>query len=400
MKVQDQLQLQDQRIKCGWNRIVNPIDKQWLATAVSNSVHKQWVSSLQAVSTKGAVGKTQLKSFYPYIGAASSQMYSIYSDETTYLLELHRPYMALSSFKNGGLIDCLVLGCSSDTPRLDDIESLIENAAVPEGADIYVMVTHADRVNLRNELESLSRFYFKSIEQEVKMPPINGDVTTSEAIMIFGATFNYLTNSNQLMVPVQGAEPPPPILQRPETKIAASVLLFACLIGGVEGWLAVKKNKIDSKLTSIEKKVDIQKKLKQDLTKSKKAKNDLAGLQKEHASLLELKKMMESVLVTRNNFMAEFLDIIVLNINDNLLVDSIVEQNWNEFLINGWSLDQASVEYFSQGLSRDLHEWDMGIIENPSELERNKNSEFSGYKFRLVIKKIPKNNNKIASSGK
>lgn len=389
LKVQDQLQLQDQRIKCGWSRIEDTGQARWLATAVSNAIHKQWVSALQTVSSKGAIGKTQLKSFYPFIGAGSSQLYHTYSDEIVYILELHRPYLALSSYRNGTLIECLVLECSGDTPQLSDIESLIDNADIPEGTDIYVTVTNSDRSLLREELEQISRFYFRHLEREVKIPTsLAGDVSSAEAIMIFGATANHLTKNHQMMVPVQGANPPPPLYQRPQTKVAAAVLIFACIIGGIEAGFAWNINKIDNKLATLKDKVELQQKVKKDLSKSKQAQAKLSQLTQELEGLVKLKQMMETVLVSRNNFMDEFLDMVVLNINDNLLIDSIIEEQWDVFVINGWSVDQASVEYFSQGLSRDLRNWDMEISENPSELERN-NDGFSGYKFKFVIRKIP-----------
>lgn len=389
LKVQDQLQLQDQRIKCGWSRIIYPEKIDWLATAVSNSVHTQWLDALQEVSTKGAVGKTQLKSFYPYIGSAASQLKVINSSEPVYILELHRPYLAINSYKNGRLIESLVLSCNTDTPEIRDVESLINNADVPEGYDIYVILTDPERVVLREALESISQFYFKHLEREANIPAnLTGDVSSAEASMILGATNNYLSRNNELMVPVQGVAPPLPLLQRAETKIAASVLLFALVIAAIESFYAWKLDKVDKNLFVVEDKVSLQKKVKKDIDKSKKAQVNLDRLKQEQQSLTELKKLMETVLVTRNNFMNEFLDIIVLNMNDNLLIDKINEPNWNEFEINGWSLDQASVEYFSQGLTRDLKQWDMVITENPTEIDR-KDDGFSGYKFKLVIKNIP-----------
>lgn len=390
LKLQDQLQLQDQRIKCAWSKIVSREKIDWLATAVAHSVHTQWVDSLHEVSTKGTVGKTKLKSIYPYIGASSSQLKSIYSGEKTYILELHRPYLAVNSYEGGRLIESLILSCNTDTPEIRDVESLINNADIPEGYDIYVIITHPDRTVLREQLESLSHFYFKHMEREAKIPTnLTGDVSSAEASMILGATFNHLNSEYNAMVPVEGAPPAAPILQRPETKIAACILLFLTLVATIESFYVWRMNKADKNLVAVEKQLSLQKKVKKDISKSKKAKANLEQLKVEHKDLVDLKKLMETVLVTRNNFMNDFLDIIVVNINDNIVIDSINEQNWNNFVIQGWSLDQASVEYFSQGLSRDLKEWGMTITENPSELARNASNNFSGYKFRMVINKAP-----------
>ncbi len=389
LKLQDQLQLQNQRIKCGWSSFDINNNKRWLATAMNDSIHEKWITALKSVSAKGALGKTHLKSYYPYVGAGSSQLFAIFSDENIYVLELHRPYLALLTYRNGCLIDSLVLECSNDTPQLNDVETLLNNADVSEGSDIYTTVTHADRNDLRENLESLTLFHFKHLEREVVIPTqLASDVSSAEAIMIFGATFNYLSRSHQLMVPVQGANPPPPLYKRPQTKVAAIVMLCACVFGGIEGGFAWKIHKTQAKLDGVKEKIKLHEDLKKDLKDSKKAQAKYEILIAEQSGMAELKKLMESVLVSRKNFMDQFLDMVVLNMNDNLILDSITENRWNEFVIDGWSVDQASVEYFNQGLARDLAVWDMEITENPSELTRS-NKGFTGYKFKFVIKKIP-----------
>ena len=393
LKVQDQLQLQDQRIKCGWSRIQINEEMRMLSTAVSNSTHTQWVNALTEVSKKGAVGKTELKSIYPYIGSAALKFPGIYANNKTHILELHRAYLALNTYQSGVIVDSLVLACSGDTPQVGDIESLLNSADVPEGTDVYVVVTHSDRTELREALDENPTFYFKHLEREIMLPAnISGDVSSSEAMMILGSTFNYLTRNNQMLVAVQGVEPPPPIYRRKEAHFAASVIIFSLIIGAMEGYMAWQIKKADDKLTKVENDVDIQQKIKRDLSKSKKLEVSIKKLEQDFEALGQLKKLMDTVLVNRNQFMDELLDMIVLNMNDNLLIDSIRERSWNVFEIQGWSLDQASVQYFSQGLTRDLLTWDMEITENPSELARD-DTGFTGYSFRFVIKKLPVNTN-------
>ncbi len=389
LTVQDQLQLQDQRIKCGWSRIDRNEQTRWLATAISEAVHHKWVTALQSVSAKGAIGKTKLKSIYSFIGAGSSQLKQTYQSDTAYVLELHRPYMALNSYQNSKLVDCLVLECSGNTPQISDIETLLSSAEVPAGTEIYVTVTHADRAELRESLSNQSNYYYRHLEREVPLPNnLAGDVSSAEAVMIFGAAFNYFSSTHQMLAAVPGVKPPPPFLQRNETKAAASVLLFLFIIGGIETGYAWHIDRLENKLSAVEEKVKLQQKVKKDIAKSKQAQTKIDTLNQQYEGIIQLKKLMETVLVTRNQFMDEFLDMVVLNINDNLLVDSIVEQEWNVFIIRGWSLDQASIEYFGQGLSRDLRNWGMEITDSPSELGRS-NGGFSGYKFRFVIRKVP-----------
>ncbi len=389
LKVQDKLQLQDQRIRCGWNSIQPAKQIQWLATAISSAIHESWVSAFQTISSRASLGRTKLKVFYPFIGSSATQFPDVYSGEEVYVLELHRPYLVLLRYLDGHVTLCLTLECSNDTPQLDDVETLISNADIPDNQNIHVLVSSPERNSLRNELKAISQYSFTQLERELS-PPSNlpGDVSTPEALMIGGATVDYMNQNHQLIVPVEGQEPPPPIYRQPVARVAGVLLAFICLIGSIEAIFAYRTIKANAKLATIKEKVQRQEVVESDLRASRKAQARLDQLQVEYNSLLAEKKLIESVLVTRQNFTAEFLDILTRNLNDNLLINSITEAEWNKFVIEGWSFDQPSIDYFSRGLSRDLEAWNMIITENPSNLGRN-SSGYSGYTFKFVIQKQP-----------
>jgi hypothetical protein len=389
LKIQDQMQLQDQRIKCGWNEIKDSNPPRWLATAMSKGIHEQWITAFESTQARIAMGKVRLNALYPFIGVTASQLIDIFTDNEAYILELHNAYISLMTYRDGRLLQCLVHECSGDIPKINDVESLIHSADIADGSEINLLMTHANRNDLRELLSTHSTFKFTYLERKVSISnQISGDVSISEAMMIYGATFNYVSGSHQLIVPVQGQEPPPPIYKMPEFKIVASVLVFILLIGGIESILAWKTNKLDVKLNAVEEKVERQELVKKDIRASKKAQQRLDEVNGEYNDLIALKGLMESVLVTRQDFTSEFLNIITRNLNDNLVINSIEELEWNKFVIDGWALDQPSIDYYGQGLSRDLKKWDMIIAENPSNLGRNQ-AGLTGYKFKFVLQKIP-----------
>ncbi|MBL1140438.1 MAG: hypothetical protein HND53_00215 [Proteobacteria bacterium] len=389
LKVQDQLQLQDQRIKCGWSPLINSNTVRWIATAINNGIHEQWVSAFKSVSSKGTFGKVNLDKFYPYIGTSAIQISDVYANEECYVLELHQPYLALMTFREGCLLQCFSLECSGNTPHLGDVETLLHSYEIPEESEVYLLVSSADRNPLREELEQSLLYKFKLLERELVLPAsVSGDISSAESVMIAGAAMNYTSNSHQLIVPVQGQEPPPPLYKRTEFKIASSVLAFAILLGGIESVLAWKVDKLEVKLDAVEERLNRQELVKKDMRASKKAQQRLEEVNYEYNELIALKGLMESVLVTRQKFTSEFLDIVTRNLNDNLVINSIEELEWNKFVIDGWALDQPSIDYYGQELSRDLKKWSMIIAENPSSLGRN-TAGLTGYNFKFVLQKKP-----------
>jgi hypothetical protein len=387
LKQQDILQLQDQRIECGWNRLDEQEQPLWLATAVSHAVHKKWVDALEQIIKRSKGVKTRLKYFYPFIGTSAIHIPEINTAKDIYFLELHRPYLCLLHYHEGRLIQCINQQASSDTPRANDVESLFHLARIPENSDVYVNITFSERKVVFEEIKYVSMFNLKSLENNVPfLANYPDEIALSEAIIVTGAMNNYIVNSQELIVPVQGQKPPPPFYQRPEAKVAAIVFAIASVFICIESVLAYKMNKLDKELSLLKEQVKKQELVRKDVRNATKAQENLDLLTVEYDDVINNKKLIESVLVSRQKFTRQVLDIVINNLNDNLLINNIEELEWNKFVIEGWAVDQPSIDYFSEGLSRSLQNWDMYISENPSELARNNNG-YTGYSFRFVIQK-------------
>ncbi len=394
LKTQDQLQLQDQRIKCGWSAQRNTQPVRWVSTAISNGIHEKWVNAFCAIKGRAIGGKTKLKRFYPFIGTASVQLPAVYGEDDCYVLELHRAYLAMMTYREGCLVQCLTLECSGDTPGLGDVEHLLKNSDTLEGSDVNVLVTHPDRHYLLGQLDELKLFQFKPLEKEVARPRhLPAEISSAEAILIAGAAHSYAGSNDQLLVPVQGEEPPPPVYRRPEASFGAVAVVMLICMGLSQLYFSWNLAKSGSRLDKLEEQYDRQQLIKKDLANSKKLQSQITSTRNKYNQLLALKSLMETVLVERQKFTGNFLDIIARNLNDNLVIDSINETDWNKFVIEGWALDQPSIDLYSTNLSRDLNKWDMYIAENPSSLGRNR-SGIGGYKFRFVIQKRISNNSR------
>jgi hypothetical protein len=55
-------------------------------------------------------------------------------------------------------------------------------------------------------------------------------------------------------------------------------------------------------------------------------------------------------------------------IPNEVILESVVEEEWYEFSIKGWALTQASIDNFNSVLSRTLEPWEMYIRDSPSQV--------------------------------
>lgn len=392
LRLQDQMQAQEQHIHCGFNHPNTSGRGPWLAAAISGAIHAQWVRAFGALFGNAPLKKIRLKAFYPSIGASAYFVPGIENNEEVYLLELHRASLALMAFASNAMIQCHILECSGKTPELNDLETLIGRAHLPAGRKkIYAILTDSRRRGLLDAMSGMPDIEIKMLTEAV--PPMASPpdgVTAAEALMLLGAVQNHIHPGNGLAVAIQGEAPPPPLYKRPEAQAAAVLLGIAGLIAGIEGAFALRINKLEAELAKAKEETSRQEAVKNDMQVAKSKQTQLDGLKREQEQLAASKQLIESVLLNRQQFTRVLLDIVSRNLNDHVLINSIEETDWNKFVIDGWALDQLSVDHYSQGLSRDLQAWDMFISDNPSVLGRSA-AGFDGYNFKLVIEKTRPN---------
>lgn len=382
--IQDQMQLQDQRIVCGWTRLNSDEPSQWLVTAMSSAIRDQWVSAFRELG-RGRVGKCDLLGFYPGLACAAGIINGIGRHGDAYILELHLPYMALLHYRGGSLRACHLRATSRQSPTYNDMTGLLYEAGVHEEAIVYVYQAHASRRHLREQMKEDNQFDFRFIDKE--FAPVNENdngLDVFKTIQFLGAARLYSDNHDNFITPVQGFDAAPVWYRRQGIRVAAMVLLVVAVAITVEVFYRLETRQLEAELAELEKDISNQEKLRDDARQSRKLEAELKQLKKQHQSLQQTKKTIESILVTRRDFIQRLLDIVVRNINDNIIINSITEPQWNRFVIDGWAFDQASVDYFSKGLSRDLSGWDMFISSNPSSIGQDFRGH-SGYQFSFTI---------------
>ena len=394
--IQDQMQLQDQRIVCGWTRLNSDEPSQWLVTAMSSAIREQWVAAFQELG-RGSMGKLDLRGFYPGVSCAAGLIGGIGRHGDAYLLELHQSYMALLHYRGNSLRDCYMRSISRKSPDYSELSSLLHEAGVQEEAIVYVYQAYTGRRAIRDQMKQDSQIDFRFIDKE--FAPVNQNdngMDINKTIQLLGAARLYADSHERLITPVQGFDSPPIWYKRPGIRVAAMVLIVLAIGMTVEAYYRIETRNLEAELADLEKDINNQEKLRDDARQSKKLEAELKDLKKQHQALQEVKKTIESVLVTRQEFTQRLLDMIVRNINDKIIINSITEPQWNRFVIDGWAVDQSSVDYFSKGLSRDLSNWSMYISSNPSSIGQDFRGH-SGYTFSFTIDSQDSKRNQLAN---
>ena len=105
---------------------------------------------------------------------------------------------------------------------------------------------------------------------------------------------------------------------------------------------------------------------------------------KEELMLLANRKQgLNSVLLKRQEFVAQLLPLISRSINELIILDQVNENTWYHFEVTGWASDQLAIDKFNQELTGQLEQWSMQITNNSSQAEDNYGTR--GYQFTMSL---------------
>ena len=144
--------------------------------------------------------------------------------------------------------------------------------------------------------------------------------------------------------------------------------------------------KIDNLNTEAVINEDRNEKLEKRNSEIKIALTELEELESKKKTLEESKKVIESVLISRQKFIQSFLPSITQSAPDDLILLNIEETSWYELKLTGWSSNQNSIEDFNRDLSNALSIWDLNIVDNKSRFSTDM-FDSQGYKFEFLIAK-------------
>jgi hypothetical protein len=374
-------QMIDPAIDCSWSDKSISSTSQgglWLCSAMSLPIRQQWLAAFEQQ-------KIFLAGIYSQHHSAVSQLPMV--SDTQLLLVINVSLVTVVQVKNNEVITTKQHRCSDYALTTDDIITLLSEFVEKGLREIYYSGHHANISHFISELATKTQCEMHcldnvlDLEHRVKKP-FSGDAAIMGAARHYFHKFSSLQNSV-----ITGTPPPPPWYQVPAIQAALVFVILSMAVGMNElhygytekSTLAeVKENQL-----AVEKIEVINTKLNSKNTEYKRLKEKKEQLQEELKVLSNRKQGLNSVLLKRQEFVADLLPVISRSINELIILNQINENTWYHFEITGWASDQLAIDKFNQELTEQLEQWGMQITDNSSQAQDNYGTR--GYQFTMSL---------------
>lgn len=332
-------------VQCGWsaqgksqNVEMGATQYQWLASAVNQSLLRQWQAAFSAQNVK-------LEALYP-LSANAVGMIALEdkSKKHQLMIEIHDHLLTGQHLIGQQLCQLHTLP-NKPGQTLDSCNEIYQLLANSEIDTIWL----ADSSS-RNEMEASQ--LLKNLSQ-VLMQPVKSVDKPSETISAgtLGVARHFMNmqgSSAIAGVPVE--EPLPPLLQRTEIRAMLASMGLLLGLGAAELFLQVRHSlidyenekisvdlkKIETAISRVQVKADTVKKLKEEIKNNQEDK-------KEISAALDL---LSKDLPKRNQTVHGFLNELGKAVSDDVVIDRIAEDPVFGFAVSAWALNEKSAQEF------------------------------------------------------
>jgi len=374
-------QMIDPAIDCSWSDQSISSSNQgglWLCSAMSLPIRQQWLTAFEQ-------HKIFLAGIYSQHHSAVSQL--PISTESQLLLVINVSLVTVIQVKNNQVITTKQHRCSDYALTTENIIALLSEFVEKGIQHIFYSGHHANIKTFINELAEQTQCEMRCLDNVLDLEnrvtkPFSGDA----AIMGAARHYFYKFSSQQNSV-IAGTPPPPPWYKVPAVQAALVLLSLGMAVGVNElhYWYTEQTTltEIQENQIAVEKIDVINAKLNSKNTEYNKLKEKKEQLQEELLVLASRKQGLNSVLLKRQEFIAQLLPLISKSINELIILNHINESTWYHFEITGWASDQLAIDKFNQELTEQLETWDMQITENSSQAHDNYGTR--GYQFTMSL---------------
>lgn len=335
-------------VKCGWSaqgaKLTDEADDkgetlyQWLASAVNQSLLRQWQAAFSAHGIK-------LEYLYPLVGCATSTL-DIAHKGTKHQLVLEAQETSIAGIHLAGQ-QIQNLHLQPNTLQ-DTLSNLTETYHLLEAAE-YETIWFADAAS-RNELDAdkLASSVEHISQWPVKVLPRPSHVVS---LGMLGAARHVMNMKGaHLVTGVPVSNPQPALLQRTEVRaiFAVMALLFAIGIAEIvlqarQGWVEYENKKVSKELKVID---DAIARVQGKADAVKKLKDSIKDLQAEIKDVDAAINLLSVDLPKRNQTVISFLNELNRSVSEDVVIDRISEDPIVGFTVSAWSLNEKSAQEF------------------------------------------------------
>jgi hypothetical protein len=374
-------QMIDPAIDCSWSDQSISSTNQgglWLCSAMSLPIRQQWLTAF-------AQQKIFLAGIYSQHHSAVSQLPVAINAQL--LLVINVSLVTVIQVKDNQVISTKQHRCSDYALTTDDIIVLLSEFIEKGLQQIYYSGHHANINNFISELVSQTQCEMICLDNVLDLAhrvtkPFSGDAAMMGAARHYFYKFSSLQNS---VIP--GTPPPPPWYKEPAAQLAMILFALSVALGinELHYWYTEKKTlaEVQQNQLAVEKIEAINTKLNSKNTEYNELKAKKEQRKEELMLLANRKQGLNSVLLKRQEFVAQLLPLISRSINELIILNQVNENTWYHFEIIGWASDQLAIDKFNQELTEQLEQWGMQITNNSSQAEDNYGTR--GYQFTMSL---------------
>ncbi|MCG3117788.1 MAG: hypothetical protein LLH30_19125 [Candidatus Manganitrophus sp. SA1] len=358
LKIQEQFQVTDEEMVCGWSpqpvpgELPKGLDERsgkeggrypWLVCGTSRAERSRWVALFQAQGF-------ELKGIYPLVGCSAAVL-SGSSAPSSALIEVRDGVMGCLRL-SGERVQALQLYYAADRSFSEEAPL----AWVGGEADTLYLSGQDHRIHpLSAALAALRQQETRFIPVEVEPSTLPHGMSAAALSGMLGAARHALRlpgGGRAVCVPAH--DPGPPLRQRVGIWWVSAGLLALVIIGIVELSLAVRRqaarrhqaealgtlNALKREGSAIQERQEAIKKVQRSLEERK----------QEWEEIAQRRTYLESELPGRVDRILSFLDRVAVALPKEMVLERITEEQ-GSFLIRGWSLSERAIQRFAEQLA-------------------------------------------------
>ncbi|MAG16555.1 MAG: hypothetical protein CMJ21_00640 [Phycisphaerae bacterium] len=369
----------------------------WIAAGVRRSIRDQWIAAFEKRSI-------QLAAIYPLAGCAVASFDGFERIPNGAVVELHPGLISVSQISRGQTTELTVRYLSGQAPSADAIMEFVHGGM--------------DQIWLAGTSEHLPAITEKLASQlgvNVRLAPVHlyhktgSDERLVQAAHMVGAFRHFNGQSAELIVSsISTADLVRAKHRRPWIPTAAALLIAAGLIGVVDVWSQMSLASARQVLSATEEELASRKqgalRIEQMRAQLKTYAIDIKRLDDELAKVERHRRFVNNAVPLRQSLPAAVLKAVADAASPEIVINDIVDENWQTLRVSGWALSQVAAERFADALSTSLRPRQLELTEAPVIQTGTGRLGLDGYQFDLqfgasvVNQQKQKNTDRVATN--